>query len=312
MPCLPGGPREEPLMAAPNESSRWSPRRRLADPVRDPLRAAAAARAAQGRRAARGLGPRRRAEVFKHLHEDEIEAALARDGEGRADPPGARSRQVLEEVSRPSLALTPRRRAAASTTRARCSSASLGPERAGGDHRPPLGGDRAAAVRVPAPHAAGADRRLPAQRGAADDRARHRQPAHDARRAEVLALPAARAAGRGRAADRADDTRPARTSSARSRPSCARSCRTSSPQEYASRRRASRSPTSSTTPTARPSATCSTRSAEPDAELAEEIRMLPLHLRGHRQARRPQRPAVLQGGRRPRTSRSRCAACRTR
>ena len=37
-------------------------------------------------------------------------------------------------------------------------------------------------VRVPAPHAARADRRVPAQRVAADDRARRRQPAHHARR----------------------------------------------------------------------------------------------------------------------------------
>ena len=63
---------------------------------------------------------------------------------------------------------------------------SLGAERAARDHRPPVGDDRAPAVRVPAPHAAGADLRLPAQRGAADDRARHREPPHDARRAGAL------------------------------------------------------------------------------------------------------------------------------
>ena len=63
----------------------------------------------------------------------------------------------------------------------------LGRRPRGRDHRPPVGDDRAPAVRVPAPHAAGADRRLPAQRVAADDRAGHLQPAHDARRPGAVA-----------------------------------------------------------------------------------------------------------------------------
>ena len=126
------------------------------------------------------------------------------------------------------------------------------------DHRPPLLRDRDAAVRVPAPHRARADRRVPAQRGAADDRAGRRQPAHHARRPGALQPPRGGAGG-DRAADREDGRdQPGRRQAGRGRDARQardRSSRTSTRPPVAS----SRWPRSSTTPTARPSATCSTR-----------------------------------------------------
>ena len=195
--------------------------------------------------------------VFKHLKEEEIEqlslemARPARSRWTRARPSGTSS-------SRPSWP-RPTSPRAASSTPARSLERSLGPDARQRADRPPVGHDRAPAVRVPAPLLARADLRLPAQRGPADDRRRHREPAHDPRRRGALAA-AARAAGRGRPARRHDDRdQPGRHARRRGR-AAPEAVERRHPRVLLGGRRRGRWPTSSTTPTARPSATSSTRS----------------------------------------------------
>ena len=245
------------------------------------------------------LGPERAAERLQAPQGGGDRAALARDGQDPAGPDG-HERGRLERARRDRHGRGLRRRGRR-RLRPRGARALGRPGARPRADRPPVGDDRAPAVRVPAPLLARADLRLPAQRGAADDRARHRQPAHRARRRGALAA-AARAAGRGRAAHRHDDRDQPGRHRATSRPSCARSCRTSS---------------RTSTP---PRAACesladilnnSDRTTERNVldSLAERRRRArrrgpdaPVHLRGHRQARRPQHPARAQGRRRRRTS----------
>ena len=147
------------------------------------------------------------------------------------------------------------------------------PRAGAGDHRPPVDRDRAPPVRVPAPHAARADRHVPAQRVAADDRAGRsptctpRSPPRCSRTCPTQSRPRSRCGSRAWARHR-------RTSSRRSRTSCARSSTPSSSRSTPPPAASSRWPTSSTTPTARPSATCSTRWPRPTRSSADEVRRL--------------------------------------
>ena len=250
------------------------------------------------------LGPERAASVFKHLKEEEIEAALPRDGEDPAGPDGhERGRMERARRDRHGRGLRRRGRRRLRPRGARALGRP-GPRRRA--DRPPVGDDRAPAVRVPAPLLARADLRLPAQRGAADDRRRHREPAHRPRRRGALAA-AARAAGRGRAARRHDDRdQPGRHARRRGGPAPEalerrhprvllggrRPVAGRHPQQLRPHDRAQR---------ARLAGRALRRAGRrgPDA---------PLHLRGHRQARRPQHPARAQGRRRQGSRRSRSAA----
>ena len=111
------------------------------DPSR-PARPRARPGAALGRRQKAAvllvaLGAEHAAEIFKHLHEDEIEALSLEMAQSRQVARRASPRPSSTRSSRRVLAAGLRRPRAASTTRARCSSSSLGAERARRDHRPP-------------------------------------------------------------------------------------------------------------------------------------------------------------------------------
>ena len=148
-----------------------------------------------------GAGPA--SEVFKFLKEDEIEA-LSLEMAQLSSIPSEQTQAVFEEVvdtatcrrllRRGRRRLRPRGARGVGRRRARRR-----------DHRPPGRDHRDAAVRVPAPHPAGADRAVPRAGVAPDDRARHRQPAHDPGRPGARGA-ARRAPGPGRRPHR-DDAR---------------------------------------------------------------------------------------------------------
>ena len=145
----------------------------------------------------------------------------------------------------------------------------------------------------------------------ADDRARRRRPAHDARR-QGPRLPGARGPGRRRDAHRDDGgDQPGGRRGGRAR-CCASSSPTSSPQEF--------SPAGGVNSLAehpqprRPLHRAQrARGARRDRRRAgRRDPPAAVHLRGHRQARRPRRSSWCCGRSTRRTSRSRCAASATR
>ena len=138
--------------------------------------------AAEGGGAADRARPRARRGGLQAPARRRDRVAVAGDGEvGRRSTP-TRPRSCSRSWP-PSCRRTTRSRPAASTTRARCSSARSASDRAAEIIGRLSTVIERAAVRVPAPHAARPDRHVPAQRVAADDRARRREPAHDAGRA---------------------------------------------------------------------------------------------------------------------------------
>ena len=203
--------------------------------------------------------------------------------------------------------------------RARGAGALAGQRPRGGDHRPPVDGDRAPPVRVPAPHAGRPHRHVPARRVAADDRARRREPAHDARRAGAL-VPAGGAAGRHRAADRAHGRDAARRRARDRERRCAASWRRSCSR---STRAAGgvKSLAEILNHTDRPTErNVLDTIAEEDSELGEEVRRLLFVFEDIAKTRRPLDPARAARGRpersgaraaRRRGGRSRSACCRT-
>ncbi len=174
---------------------------------------------------------------------------------------------------------------------------------------PALDGDRDAALRVPAPHPAGADRRVPARRVAADDRAGGREPAHGPR-AQVLARLPERDAARHRAADRAHGRdRPQRDPAGRGG---------HAPEAHRGRRagvlRRGRREVAGRHPQLRRPLDRAQRARPPRRHRRGPRRGGPadaVRLRGHRQARRPRDPAGAARGQ-PEGPRARAARRRRR
>ena len=137
--------------------------------------------------------PENAAEILKHLSEREVEALSLEMATLRAASPPRwptpSSRSSSERVIAPTRPCRAgRRRLRPRGARAPRSAPSARRRDPRGRHRGQRG---RAPVRLPAPHAARADRRVPHRRVAADDRARRRQPARRRSARSVLAeLPA--------------------------------------------------------------------------------------------------------------------------